>query len=477
MNSTFPRQGIAALVMMLVSATDSRSFANVLDGVSLSTNPTLTMQVNVPLAGLLAFSTDTPTQANFRVQGVGEAWTVFAHGFRNDHVLPVVGLAPDRTYTVDQITLSAGDGSTQRLAQSLSITTDPLPGNFPDFTVRTSVPLLMEPGLQIVPVKNVRDPDAQYTFALDASGVVRWYIPGDGQDIHQLPSGDFLFRMDNIIREMDVLGNVKRSWHPTMRTSVVPLPGGVPVATRQFHHDVQSLPNGDLLTLTRNDRFVNDFPSSDTDPNAPSGTAEVRYDEVIEFTPDGIIVGRWSMLDLLDPTRIGYGVVQPTEPHDWSHGNAVVYDPRDDSLIVSLREQDAVVKFSQETGELKWIIGPHDNWGPRFEQYLLTQVGEPFEWQYHQHAPKLLPNGNILIHDNGNFRASPFDPPLDRQDNYTRAVEFEIDEQAMTIRQVWEYGKDAEEVLYSGAGGDVDWLSITDNVLITFSRPADGRGS
>ena len=461
------------LAAVLLAATGAPGFANVSGGIALSANPTLTMQANAPLTGLLSFSTDVATRASFRVQGVGEAWNVFAHGLQMDHALPVAGLAPGTTYTVDQISLTSDGGATHRLSQSFSVTTNPLPANFPDFTVRTSVPQLMEPGLQIVSVKNVRDPDAQYTFALDAAGVVRWYMPGDAQDIHQLPGGDFLFRMDNIIRKMDVLGNVKRSWHPTIRTAVVPLPGGVPIDSSQFHHDVQQLPDGNLVTLTRKRRMVSDFPSSDTNPNAPPQPALVEYDNIIEFTPDGTIVKSWDMLDILDPSRIGYGVLQPTEPHDWSHGNAVVHDPRDDSLIVSFREQDAVVKFSRETGELKWIIGPHDNWDPRFEQYLLTQIGEPFEWQYHQHAPKLLPNGNILIHDNGNFRASPFDPPLDRRDNYTRAVEFEIDEQAMTIKQVWAYGKDTEEVIYSGAGGDVDWLSTTDNVLITFRQ--DGR--
>jgi arylsulfate sulfotransferase len=75
------------------------------------------------------------------------------------------------------------------------------------------------------------------------------------------------------------------------------------------------------------------------------------------------------------------------------------------------------------------------------------------------------------LHDNGNFRASPFDgsEPVDDDLNYTRAVEYEIDEDAMTVRQVWEYGGTSSERIYSGSRGDADWMLETGNVLIVLS--------
>ncbi len=151
----------------------------------------------------------------------------------------------------------------------------------------------------------------------------------------------------------------------------------------------------------------------------------------------------------------------------------MITDPADDSIIVSIRHQDAVVKYSRTTGELIWILGPHANWKKEFQPFLFTPVGAPFEWSYHQHAPLITPDGTILLFDNGNFRASPFDgqepfesiAPLD---NYSRAVEYAIDETTMEIRQVWEYGSAVDEPLYAFAVGDVDWLPTTGNVLVHF---------
>ncbi len=41
---------------------------------------------------------------------------------------------------------------------------------------------------------------------------------------------------------------------------------------------------------------------------------------------------------------------------DWFHMNSTVYDQRDDSLIVSSRE-NFVVKIDYSTGAIKWIFG------------------------------------------------------------------------------------------------------------------------
>jgi hypothetical protein len=53
--------------------------------------------------------------------------------------------------------------------------------------------------------------------------------------------------------------------------------------------------------------------------------------------------------------------------------------------------------------------------------------------------------------------------------NYSRAVEYRIDEETMEVSQVWEYGGNTPERLYSGSRGDADWLSVRGNVLITFA--------
>src|SRR5262249_50719991 len=100
---------------------------------------------------------------------------------------------------------------------------------------------------------------------------------------------------------------------------------------------------------------------------------------------------------------------------------------------------------------------------------LLTPVGSPFQWNYGQHAPMITPQGTLLLFDNGNFRASPFDSSIPDANNYSRAVEYSIDENTMEVAQVWEYGSNIEEPIYSGSRGDADWLPNTANVLVTFA--------
>jgi hypothetical protein len=157
-----------------------------------------------------------------------------------------------------------------------------------------------------------------------------------------------------------------------------------------------------------------------------------------------------------------------TEGADWAHANAVIYDDNDDSFMISIRHQDAVIKIARTSGALRWILAPPANWSPELEPYLLTPVGDPFEWPYHQHAPMLTSNGTVVMFDNGNHRASPPDPGVGDSENYSRAVEYAIDEEAMTVEQVWEYGASSDERLYSDFIGDADQLPSTGNVLIVF---------
>jgi hypothetical protein len=185
---------------------------------------------------------------------------------------------------------------------------------------------------------------------------------------------------------------------------------------------------------------------------------------------DGEVLRVWPLVDILDPTRIGYDSLNSTpQGLDWVHTNAVLHDPSDDSIIVSVRHQDAVIKFSRSSGDLKWILGPHENWPAAFQPYLLTPVGTPFAWQYHQHAPMITAEGTLLLFDNGNHRASPFDgtTPLPDADSVSRAVEYAIDEAAMEVRQVWQFGDGASPRLYSRFVGDADSLANTGNILVT----------
>ena len=75
----------------------------------------------------------------------------------------------------------------------------------------------------------------------------------------------------------------------------------------------------------------------------------------------------------------------------------------------------------------------------------------------------------MLLYDNGDDRASPFDARVPDASNYSRAVEYDINEDTMEVSQVWEYVS-TNETLYTKSVGDADWLSGRGNVLVTFGN-------
>ena len=425
--------------------------------------PSLTMDPNgvTPLAGVVELTTDVPTRVTLTISDASDSWIREFAEFKTEHYLPVLGLKPDTSYSIEVIVTDLADEHLV-LAPLLPVVTGPLPVDFPNINVLISDPTKMEPGFTLLD-KFTRGkpttPDAtlpRYTIIVDDAGEVVWYSTLGANATRQLPNGN-LFFLDGNVFEVDLLGNEKQS---------------IALGAGQLHHELFPTANGTLLSLTSETVVVDGFPTSYTDPNAPTRTRNIEDTPVVEFLSDGSLLNTWKLTDILDPTRIGFDSLE-SRPlgFDWAHANAVLYDPRDDSIIVSVRHQDAVVKFSRSTGNLEWILGNHDNWPSEFQPFLLTPVGAPFEWQYHQHAQMITPSGTLLLFDNGNYRASPFDGsvPIPDSQNYSRAVEYAVDEATMEVRQIWEYGAQIQQSYYSANQSDADWMKDTGNVLITSS--------
>ena len=368
-------------------------------------------------------------------------------------------------------------GNVISAAESLEFTTDSLPGDFPPIRVTLSRPDRMEPGVTLFSVARVGDREYGLLVAVDESGEVVWYYRTDHGigDARQTRAGNLLYLTGSEAVEIDVLGNVLQRWRASG-------PNGeraadsIVVEADNFHHEIYEMPSGNLLTLSAELRQLDGYPTSETDPQAPTDEATVAGDVIVEFERDGTIVDKWHLLDILNPYRIGYRSLRPVwaqlypdvagEIRDWTHSNAVIYDRTDDSLIVSPRHQDAVIKINRQTGELIWILGTHDGWGSEWAEYLLTPRGE-LQWPYHQHSPMITPEGNILLFDNGDFRSRPFQEQGMAIEPYSRAVEYAIDSGSMTISQVWVYGGPDDEFFYSNVGGDADLMPLTGNVLVT----------
>jgi arylsulfate sulfotransferase len=487
---------LAAAYLLLLLCSPSTLAATAVSGPTLTINPNGT----TPLAGLVQLTADQPVRVTLDINDGQNSRTVDFADFGEDLSLPLLGLKPDRTYTV-RVKLTDRNNHQTMLEPTLRAVTAPLPDDFPDIQLNVSKPELMEPGYTMM-ARFIRagsdseitllglstglresqltkwfcrfinwasvcgaasdfnldsDSRSTYTIIVDEKGEVVWYSTLGGINNYQLEDGTLLYRLKNDVINIDLLGNELS--RVTMKD-----PGS------GLTHDFYPSSDGTYLSITIQPIIIEDFPGSVTNPDAREKDAAVEDNPVVEFNHDGNLLHAWPMKEMLDTNRIGYDA-RARRPlgYDWVHGNAVIDDPRDDSIIVSFRHQDALVKFTR-AGKLKWILGTHANWPAAFQPYLLKPVGEPFEWQYHQHSPAITPAGTILVYDNGNHRASPFDgkPKLTGLQNYSRAVEYAVDEQKMEVRQVWEYGENIPERLYTAHIGDANWMKSTGNVLITF---------
>lgn len=430
---------------------------------------------DAPLSGVLTLETSRHADIIIDVIGDdGDQWTIYRTATPRLEI-PIIGLKADILYSVF-VTANAGGDS---VAQSAGEWTTPaLPADFPPLDILISEPDIMEPGMMMVNVWNGVSSDAKPLIILDNAGNVRWYYDGAPaiDDHHLLPDGHVLFSPDEcLIYEVDMLGNLVRAWEATNHPVDCDAPdGAIPVPVESFHHAMSILNNGNVLALSSEVREIADFPGSEDDTDVPTETVQVFGCVVVEFTTEGEIVKQIPLLDILDPTRIGRGVLDESwslvnkyrengeRPKDWDHANALVYDEASDAYIVSVRHQDAVIKINREDESLEWIMGTPANWKSPWLEKLLQPEGE-MEWFYHQHAVTVTDEG-IGMYDNGNFRASAFEP---EQEEYSRAVLFDVNEITHTVSQVWSFGApDGEDFFYTEAMGSAEWQPVTGNVLI-----------
>jgi hypothetical protein len=139
----------------------------------------------------------------------------------------------------------------------------------------------------------------------------------------------------------------------------------------------------------------------------------------------------WDHFSILDGSVSGY-VNLDSSLIDYVHGNAIELD-MDGNLLLSSRHMNEITKIDRQTGEIIWRLGLN----ALNNQFTFVNDTRGFS---HQHDIRRLANGNITLFDNGNFLVP----------EYSRAVEYALDEQAMTATLVWEYRNDPDA--FSPAG-------------------------
>ncbi|MGA9366955.1 MAG: aryl-sulfate sulfotransferase, partial [Steroidobacteraceae bacterium] len=134
---------------------------------------------------------------------------------------------------------------------------------------------------------------------------------------------------------------------------------------------------------------------------------------------------------------------------DWFHLNSAIYDPSDDSVIVSSRE-NFVIKLDYSTGAIKWILGdPTKYWYtfPSLRAKALTLAPGGL-YPIGQHGLSITPDGFLMLFNDGLGSADqPAGEPAGQTRTYSAVSMYSINSQSMTAQDVWDY--DADQAIYS----------------------------
>jgi alkaline phosphatase D len=237
-----------------------------------------------------------------------------------------------------------------------------------------------------------------------------------------LPNGNLLAIVkDEMIIELDWSSNLV--WKANLRA----------------HHDFARAENGNTIVVSRRD-IQHPLDQEKT----------IAMDQLVEFNLQGDIVWTWNYEDhSADVEKL---VEQPLwmleNVKDWPHINTCEILPENPSgkndkrfkagnLLLCGRHSNTIMVVDKQSGRVVWAWGPGVLEGP--------------------HHPNMLPNGNILIYDNGQHT-------YDTARKFTRILELN----PLNGQIVWEYGEHTTNRFYSPSRGSANRLP-NGNTLIADS--------
>ena len=281
---------------------------------------------------------------------------------------------------------------------------------------------------------------------------------------------------------------------------------------RLSHHDIEPLPNGNVLVVAWERKTRAQAIEAGRDPERLEGD-EIWPEVVLEIKPrgktEGDIVWEWHVWDHLvqsfDATKKNYG--KPDEhPElidinymdrpiaDWIHMNSVDYNPDFDQILLCGRTFDEIWVIDHGTttdqargsteGRCKAGGDLLYRWGNPFAYF----AGTPFDQVlYGQHDPHWIPPGlpgagNILIFNNGSDRdqrafstVDELSPPVEKDGSYSCAPDSAFGPQKL----VWTY-KDPDKLYSQRVSGaqrlpNGNTLICSGETGLVFEVTKDGR--
>jgi arylsulfate sulfotransferase len=387
-------------------------------------------------------------------------WVQPAPGTGGNVSVLVAGMRQSSVYHMQAI-ITLPDGTTLYDSDH-TFTTGALPADLlPPLTVQQTAGLTPAPGVEMLDLIN-ETANAMTTVVTDLEGNVIWYYPIQplyGFPIKPLPNGHMLIVTTgstelaaltapvniNELQEIDLAGNVLYQLTEYQIDQGLEAAGLPVLGYLNLNHDVLKLPNGHYMLLVSGVQTVNG--------------QSITGNQFIDWDPQLGPVWTWSTFDYISLSHAPYGV------SDLTHANALLYSPDDGNLIVSLRNQNWILKLNYKNGtgdgSILWTLGLDGD-------FTLPAGQAPIEWNYGQHYLSLVsPNSSgifsLMFFNNGNGRVldangDVCDAPGQIQ-CYSSVPVYQLDESTLTAQVLQETDVPAP---FSVCCGNADMLSNGD---------------
>lgn len=385
-----------------------------------------------PLSALVMFETATACDVTVTVKGKNGApdFTYTLSQASTHHEVPIIGLYANYNNTV---ILSA-----ENEKNTIQIVTDELPSDMEKPLMQVSNNnTVLENGFIFVA--------GNYRLLIDSDAEIRWYstiVTGsDPSGIDLVSASDGVWFSVNPYSAGAMMYN--QSWLGKINYNISWISSA--------HHDITKVSDSEYLYWGANQLLKLDV-----------NTREIS----VYFDPASVLD---SSIDSLEMRQEREG--------DWLHPNTVSY--ADGYLYLSFRNQHMVLKMNYQTKEIMWVATPASGRSETGDIYaiqkdvvdkiVLPADGDSdFEWFYSQHEIVPLPDidnnpntDDFTVFDNGQERGvyGLYEGLTNKNDFYSRIVHYRVDNTSKTIKQIFEYGKEASPSLSSYYYGGAQYIA------------------
>jgi Arylsulfotransferase (ASST) len=352
-----------------------------------------------------------------------------------DSSIVVLGLKPGQTYLMGVESLVDGSAVS---SSTKSYTTPPLPSALAQ--IQMNIQGTMSGGYSVTSIGGSDGDD--YLIIFDSLGTIRWFRDFGTQALFAIEQ-----QQDGHITAF-VGGSNGFNASVGLYVEVTPTGDSVRsiTAVGSPYTDPHELLEGFDPRGNRRADYLFGYGFETVDRTAIGGGPSdiIAVHQVLRINTAGkvdtLISGaeHWNADDDVAPPLIG----------DLDHPNSIDFD-LDGGVIVSYRNLSAIVKVNRRTHEFVWQFGGTHN--------QFTLVGDPLGGFAGQHTARILPNGHLLIFDNG-WNHSP---------QQSRAVEYDLDTVAKTATMVWQYS--ANPPIFNDFTGSAQRLE-NGNTVVAFTR-------